>query len=77
MTVPYELVGIATSTVGTLPVYCAWLAADPAGLPFLSPQFGCHLGFQKLLQNGLNGISCGSFRLFLYHLQHLLALLTL
>src|SRR5438874_3791762 len=77
MAITGKLMGIATTTAGTLPVNRTLNAAHLTGLSLRSSQFGCHLGFQKSHQDRPDGVQGGGFRLLLDGLKDGLALLGL
>jgi hypothetical protein len=77
MAITGEMVGILAATKAASPVNCAWLSTDPAIFPLFSSQFDADLGFQKRFSDGLDGGTGRHFRLLLYCLQDIFALLTL
>src|SRR2546421_10022616 len=77
MAIARKLVGIAASTLPTLPVNLPGLAAHPPQLAFLPSQFGLLFCFQKRRDDRLDGsYGCG-FGLLLDFLEHACALLAL
>ena len=77
MPIARKLVGIAASTLPTVPINLTWLAAHSPGLSFLPSQFGLLFGFQKGGDDRVDGLQGCRFGLLLHFLEDACAFLPL
>ena len=75
MSIPGKVIGISTATMTALPVNLTGLSTDASGMALSATEFGRHLFFTKLGEQGFDGLNRCLLQLLLNRLDDRFALL--